>query len=218
MMLTVTEELFLLSLVEKKNRVTVSSSMELGYSLAGALLVELGLHGRLVFVDKDKLKVVDSQPLGIPWLDDLLEGMDKKGQAKKITYWISQYGASPKKLVKNLLASLQAKGILREEEKHLLWVIPYAEYSMQNGSAKYILKQTLRAAVLGGETPTSQVIILLSLLKASNMLDHVFTHDEYKAAVKQVDVLTAGEAFGQAVNQVMEEVMATITSVTMVAR
>jgi Golgi phosphoprotein 3 len=216
-MLTITEELFLLSLVEKKNSVAVPSSMELGYSLAGALLVELALNGRLVFVDKQKLKVVNGLPLGIAWLDDLLEQMLKKGQPKKTTYWISMLGASPKKLIQKLLASLQSKGVLNEEEKRFLWMIPYAEYSLQNASAKYTLKQQLRAVVLGGETATSQWVILLSLLKACNMLDHLFTRDEYKSAQKQVAALTAGEAFGQAVNEVMEEVMAAISAATLVA-
>ena len=216
-MLTVTEELFLLSLVEKKKSIAVSSSIELDYSLAGALLVELALNNYLVFADKQKLKVVNSQPLGIAWLDDLLEHMLKKGQPKKITYWISLYGANPKKLKHNLLASLQAKGILKDEEKRFFWVIPYAEYSLKNASAKYALKQKLRAVVLGGETATSHEIVLLSLLKASNMLDHLFTHDEFKSAVKQVAALTASEAFGQAVNDVMGEVMASMSAAVIVA-
>lgn len=216
-MLTLTEELFLLSMIEKKNSVSVPSSMELGYSLAGALLVELALNGRLVFVDKQKLMVVNGQSLGVAWLDDLLEKMLEKGQPKKITYWISIYGASPKKLKQSLLASLQTKGVLKEEEKRFLWVIPYAEYSLQNASAKYVLKQSLRAVVLGGEAATSQSIILLSLLNACDMLDHLFTRDEYKFAVKHVAAITAGEAFGQAVNEVMKEVMAAISAATMIA-
>ena len=216
-MLTLTEELFLLSMIETKNSVSVPNSMELGYSLAGALLVELALNSRLVFVDKQKLMVVNGQPLGVAWLDDLLEKMLEKGQPKKITYWISIYGASPKKLKQSLLASLQTKGVLKEEEKRFLWVIPYAEYSLQNASAKYVLKQNLRAVVLGGEAATSQSIILLSLLNACDMLDHLFTRDEYKFAVKHIAAISAVEAFGQAVNAVMKEVMAAIRAATMIA-
>ncbi len=105
-----------------------------------------------------------------------------------------------------MLGELIARGILREEEKKFLWVIPTLEYSQQDASVKYQRKQHLRDIVLGGQTPDQQSVALLSLLKAIDMLDHIFTLDEIKAAGKRVNEIIKDEAVGKAVVEILDSI------------
>ena len=131
---------------------------------------------------------------------------DDHGQPKtaKATHWISTLGGE--NLAKRVAKGLAAKGVLRAEEKRFLWVVPYEAYPQQDASAKYWVKQPLRAVVLGGEKPEPRTVVLLSLLKACSLLSLVFTKDERKAAEKKVEELVRGELFGEALGKTLEEI------------
>jgi golgi phosphoprotein 3 len=213
-MLTLTEELFLLSLRDKKDTVGLPYSAAMPYALAGAMLVELALAGK-VQLDKEKkvLPVGAPQWFQSPRLDDLLGMIHASEKPKKISHWINIVVGKNKKLEKELLAELIARGILKEEQKRILWVIPYTEYSQQDASVKYLRKQRLRDIVLGGQIADQQSIALLSLLKAIELLDNIFTQDEIKAAGPRVKEIIKDEAVGQSVIEILD----TITSAAVTA-
>jgi hypothetical protein len=206
-MLTLTEELFLLSLREKKDTVGLPYSSSLPYALAGAMLVELALSGK-VQLDKAKkvLPVGDPQPAANERLNELLSQIRQSARPKKITHWITIVAGKGKKLEKDLLAELIARDVLKKVEKKLLWVIPYTEYSQQDASAKYQRKQDLRDIVLAGKTPDPQSIALFSLLKAIDHLDFIFTLDEIKAASGRVNEIIKDEAVGEALIETLNTI------------
>jgi Golgi phosphoprotein 3 len=214
-MLTLSEELFLLSLREKKDSVAFSDRSELPYALAGALLFELYLDGK---VRLDGKKVV---PVGRPLasgelLTELLEKISAS-PPKKLAYWVETFGDKERKLRKAVVAGLVMKGILKEEEKTLLWVIPYTGYAEQDSSAKFALKQRLRAVVLGGQKADERTVALLSLGRAAGLLDHLFTRDEMRRASKVVEDLVRDDAVGQAVIETIEAINAAVMAAVMVA-
>ena len=206
-MLSLTEELFLLSLREKKDTVGLPYSAALPYALAGAMLVELALAGR-IRLNKEKrvVPIGELQPVDDPRLNDLLALIFEPGKPQKITHWIMVAAGKGKRLEKVMLAELISQGILREEEKKVLWVIPYMEYSQKDASAKYQRKQHLRDIVLAGQIPDQQAVALLSLMKAIDMLDHIFTLDEIKAAGKRVNEIVKDEAVGKAVIEILDTI------------
>jgi golgi phosphoprotein 3 len=206
-MLTLTEELFLLSLRDKKNTIGLPYSAAMPYALAGAMLVELTLAGQIQ-LDKDKkiLPIGGPQPVQNQRLNELLVMICASGKPKKITHWINIVVGKNKKLERELLTELIDRGLLREEEKRILWVIPYTEYSQQDASVKYLRKQHLRDIVLGGQTADQRSVALLSLLKAIELLDNIFTQDEIKAALGRVKEIIKDEAIGQSVIEVLDSI------------
>jgi Golgi phosphoprotein 3 len=223
-MLTLTQELLLLALREKKKTVELPGSSALPYALAGAMLVELVLAGKIQLEGNRKVvPVMVSQPDETPQpvenqrLNELADLIRRTPKPRKASYWILTTVRKAKKLVKNLLEELIASGVLKEEEKKVLWVIPYTytAYSQQDASAKYQRKQRLRDIVLGGQPVDPQSVALLSLMKAADLLDHLFTSDEMKAASSRVGEIVKDEAIGKAVIETLDTIsFATLAAIS----
>jgi len=208
-MLSLHEELFLLAIDDAKGKVAVHAQGILDYGLAGAILAGLALQGKLV-VREERLNLVDATPSENPILDQALEAIASSDRPRKATHWINVLAG--KKLPQQVTQELLSKGVLRVEEKRVVWVIPDPVYLQQDASAKFWLKERLRAMTLGGAKAEPASLALLSLLKACHLLSLVFTRDERKAAVGKVDGLVKGELFGDAVAMVLNEIEKAATS------
>lgn len=203
-MLSLPEELLLLSIDDDKGKITGSMMGLVGFGLAGAVLADLALKGKIQLDDKEKLALLDPTPVGSPVLDAVLEKMAAADRVHKATYWVNIL--TGKKLQKALFAQLVEKKVLMEQERRYLWVIPYTEYTEQDASAKFGLKQRLRSLVLAGGEIGAHDLALLSLMRACRFLNLLFTKDERKAASKKVAELVKNEVFGQAVSKTIAEI------------
>jgi hypothetical protein len=177
--------------------------MTLPYGLAGAMLAELVLRGKLTLGEKRRLVITDPTPSGIEVLDEALAKVAEATKPRPADVWINTL--SHKKYEKRIVASLIEKGVLTQEEKRLFWVIPYAVYPQQDASAKFWVKQRLRGTALAAEKPEPRTVILLNLLKACRMLVFVFTKDERKAASRTIDQLLQSDELGQVLGQAIIE-------------
>jgi len=224
-MLTLPQELFLLALHDEKGRIPGSVSMELHYSLGGAVLAELVLQGKVGLAEKKKLAVLNDGMLGE---DDLLnEGLERilaSKKPRKVSHWVSEFSDAIQKMEKRLANRLVELGILRKEEKRFLGVIPYEVYpehtqnaGVENATAKYHIKQHLRSVVLAGEAADAHTLALLGLVKVSDLLGFVFTRDELKIAGKKIEALTCDDVVGQAVQECLDATMAAVIAATTVA-
>lgn len=213
-MLTISEKLFLLSIDDGRGKVTSFVSSSLRYGLAGAVLAELALLGNVAVEDK-VLKLVDYSPIGNDLFDEVLIRISQEKRLHKPGFWVNVLAS--RKLQKQIAEQLEAKNILRIEEKRYFWVIPYELYPQQDASAKYWVKQQLRSVVLAGDRSQPDIVVLLSLLKACSLLNLVFTRDERKSAGKRVDALVKGEVFGDVVAETIEEIETAAAAATMAA-
>lgn len=210
-MLTLAEKLFLLSIDDVKGTVAVGIYGELYYGLAGGLLADLVLQGKLV-TEEDTITVSDKSPTGDDLLDETLEKIASAKKPHRTSHWISVLPS--KNLPARIAERLVVKDILRMEEKRYLWVIPFQAYPQQDASAKYWLKQHLRAVVLANEKADPRDVALLSLLKACSLSKMVFTKDERKWAQKKVEALMADEVFSPAVGEVLADIEAALVVAT----
>jgi golgi phosphoprotein 3 len=212
LMLIQSEKLLLLALEEKKGNVTSFTIGSLRYGLAGALLADLAMQGK-VRMAKNKLALVDATLTGDKILDEALGAIAADNEAHKVTRWIHTLG--DRKISHRIIDQLAEKGVLQREDKHFMWVIPYQGTNQLNASAKYLVKQQLRAMVLADEKPDPNAVVLLSLLKACRLLNLVFTRDERKAANQRVGELVKGEDFGKAVARTIAEIEAATAAAAM---
>ena len=208
-MLNLAEELFLVALDEDAGWIAAPALNTLRYGLAAALLADLALQGKIV-VEDQRVSVLDPTPVGDDLLDETLQRLVEAGRPRKAKYWLNALGF--RKLSKQVAEHLVKRGVLRTDEKRYLWVLPYAIYPQQDASAKYWIKQSLRAAALTNAAADRRSIVLLSLMKGCRLLTLVFTKDERKAAGKRVDELVKGEDFGDAVAQTLADIEAATTA------
>jgi Golgi phosphoprotein 3 len=193
-MLTLSEELFLLTMDEKKSSVTVSSVKALPTALVSTMLIELILCNKIQLDSNEKIIMVDSTSTDNKNLNRILNNIAETKKPKKLTFWAETFSSKPKNLRKELVSSLIEKKILKEKKDKLIWVIPFIDYSQADASAKFWRKRHLRAIVLAGEKIDPQSAALLSLIKACGLLDHIFTNDEMKYSRRRVQELVRDES------------------------
>lgn len=207
-MLILAEELFLLAINDAKGRIHGSAAPLLRYGLVGAVLADLALLGAIGLDHRGRLATVGPSPRADDILEDVFARIQAADRLHKASYWVNLLSDDSAVLQQRLAERLVTKGVLRQEKKRLLWVIPYTVYPQQNASAKYWVKQQLRAMVLADEQPQPRAVALLNLLSACELLGLVFTADEHKAARRRIVELSAGDAIATAVAETIEAIEA----------
>ena len=212
-MLTLYEELQLLSIHEDKGIFIGSTVDRLKPGLVWAILAELAITGKICSTNNHRLTVEDASPTNDPLLDDALATIQKSDKERKFAYWLSALYPKPEKLHKKVTKSLVQKGILTQEDDNLVWVIPSPLHPEINASAKYAVVQHLRAIVLAKQEASPREIAFLSLVSACDLLDLVFLRDERKVAIQHINELVVGEAMKDPLLETIQEIDSAIMAV-----
>ena len=109
------------------------------------------------------------------------------------------------------LARLVEKGVLKKEEKKILWVIPGRRYPMIQNQEEEEVRKRIRKVVVDGEVPSPRDVVIISLASACQLLRTVFTDADLLkyspriAEVAKMDLI--GQAVSKSVAEVQEAVM-----------
>jgi hypothetical protein len=211
-MLTLYEELLLLSIHEDKGIFIGSALDPLKPGLVGAVMAELALNGKIRTSNR-RLQLVDDSPTNDPILDGALTTLKDSEKERKFGYWINNLYSKPEKLRKQITASLIQKGWLMQEDDNLVWVIPSPLHPEVKASTKYSVIQHLRGIVLAKEEAHPREIAFLSLVSACGLLYLVFLRDERKVAMQYINELVVYEAMKDPNLETVQEIDSAITSV-----
>ncbi len=209
-MLSLPEKLFILAIDDDQGAIAASVKNKLRYGLAGAILSELAIMGKIV-AEEERVRVEDATPTGDSLCDQALTLIAAMKKPHKMGRLVNDLANEP--LFKRTAERLAEHNIITIEKKKFSWISPSVVYPQIDGSTKYWLKSKLRAITLAGEKPEAQDIALLSLLQACRLLRLVFTRDERKFAEKRVETLATGEVFGEAVADFLAEIEAAASAV-----
>jgi Golgi phosphoprotein 3 len=212
-MLTLYEELQLLSIHEEKGIFIGSAVDPLKPGLVGAILAELALTGKICLSNNRRLHLVDDSPTDDPVLDDAIAALKDSEKERKFGYWINTLSQKPEKLRKKITASLVQKGMLMQEDDNLVWVIPSPFHPEIKASTKYSVINHLRSIVLAKEDAHPREIAFLSLVSACGILDLVFLRDERKVASQYINELVVYEAMKDPNLETIQEIASAIASV-----
>lgn len=211
MELTLAEELLLLGLDDQTGEVILSVSTALPFGLAGALLLDLFNSNRIEIRD-DKVFVIDSTPTGNNLLDEALNMLSKSDKPEKVSYWIKHLNSSIDDMFEKIIKELVSKGILKRQEKKILWIIPVERFPTNDPIPEVLSRIGIRRIVLENEEPDNRTLALLSLIKASNLIDELFLKDERRQAANIIDDYIKNEKIGKVVSDINNEVTAIIAS------
>lgn len=209
-MLTLFEELLLLSIDEENGSPPPSIIDNLVFGMSGSVLAELAIRGKASVNESHRIELKDSTPTGDEVLDEALEQILASNQPRKVTYWIKHFGDEPKKMRQRLVERLEASGIVKQEDNRLTWVIPFAGSKDKNISAKFALKARIRKKVLAEEELDEHDLALLGLAKACNLLNLVFTKDERKLARRRIYELMVAKSLKNPQFQSIQEIQAAV--------
>ncbi len=173
----------------------VHQAAELRYGLAGAVLIELGMHGRLGR-DGRNLVVIDGRATGDALLDEALGHMRRSHKVRTPRAWLQQLTRIIYDLQERYLARLMRAGILRPEQIPSPWRFNHDRYPLLSPGRRYALAERLGQIVLAYAPPEPSEIALLRLLDACDLTTVLFSVPEHLlvrsrlAALRPTDPLT----------------------------
>jgi len=204
-MLSFAEEIFLLALDDREGSIKPLPVSALEYALPGALLMELAFLDK-VDIDLKSLQVVDNTPTGNALLDDVLRQIKMKSDPQPTSYWLSFFAGQAKQIQERVLAQLISKGILKTEDKKILWVFKTRRYPMIDNHEIKEVTARLRELILGDEIPDPREAILVSLVDACRLFDDLFSAEEYDRVQPRIKALAKLDLIGQEIAKSIREI------------
>ena len=204
-MLSFAEEIFLFALDDREGSIKPLPVSALEYALPGALLMELAFLNK-IDIDLKCLQVVDAKPTGNALLDNVLRQIEMKGESQPTSYWLSFFAGQAKQIQERVLAQLIAKGILKTEDKKILWVFKTRRYPMIDNHEIKEVTARLRELILGDEIPNPREAVLVSLVDACRLFDDLFSAEEYDRVQPRIKALAKLDLIGQEITKSIREI------------
>jgi hypothetical protein len=166
------EEIVLLSLDDTTGAHLPLMPQALGYGLAGAVLADLELAGRIATQTKC-VEVLDAAPTGNPLLDPWLHQIAADKKCHPIAHWLQTLSDEKGAIEQAALDHLIERGVLKRQDKKILWVIGLRRYPTIHNEERVEVKTRLDQLIQGDEQPTHFDATLISLLSGCYLLSEV---------------------------------------------
>ena len=203
MVLTFAEEILLLALDDETGRFVRMGTQGLGYPLAGAVLMDLALRGK-IDTDLEKLVIIDSSPTGEPLLDGPLARIAAETEQLSAREWIGRLLPEAEVVEEAVLSRLVERGILRREEKRILWVFKERRYPMIDDTEEKEVKRRLVDLLLSDEIPSPRDVALIALVDACDLLGAVLSAREVERVGPRVEQIRKLDLIGQAMTAAVQ--------------
>ncbi|MEH0970009.1 GPP34 family phosphoprotein [Micromonospora sp. CPCC 205546] len=188
----------------------------LGYGLAGALLLELALAGRVEIVD-DRLVVTDPTPVGQRQLDDALSRIAADEKRRKPGDWISRLA---KDLPEQVLDGLVTAGVLRRDSDKVLWFFPRTRYPSSTGAEPAVetqARQRMVAAIAADGPVDARTAALIGLARAVGLDRKLFAELPKQHVKRRLTEIAADDWASAATRKAIEETQAAVLMATTTA-
>jgi hypothetical protein len=185
------------------------SSPGFGYALAGALLVELALAGRVV-VEDGRVRVVDRGRTGHVLVDDALARIAEQERPRKPKDWVVGLA---KGLPHRVLDGLVDAGILARERDKVLWVFTSIRYPLLGGAeapAESEVRARLDRAIRSSGPVEPRTAALLALVRATKFERRTFPEVPRDQVRTRLDEVGNADWAAAAVKRAIEEMQAAI--------
>lgn len=212
--LSIAEEFYLLALDDCKGVIYLPATSVLDYALAAALLMELALCDR-IDTDQTSMKLISGTPTGNPLLDDALRDLHQNVEPRPTSFWLGQLAKQEKCIGERVLASLIRKGILKQENKRILWVFEVRRYPLIDDRKIKEVRTRLRELILGDDIPGPRDVVLISLGNTCRLLDRLFTSEELERVQARIAALARLDLIGRATANVIQEIERDMALITM---
>jgi hypothetical protein len=191
---TLPEELLLFAYDDVTGR-PLRNSTNVSYGLAGAVLVELDLAGRITVLD-GRLSVLDRAPVGDPVLDAALERIVSVAKPRKPEWFVVRLQS---RLRDKVLTRLVERGVLRMERTPVLRVFSVRRYPMVDGGIKSAARAQLERVVVHNGLPDARTAALATLLQACGLARPIFPELSRKQLKSRMGQLGEGQWASDAV-------------------
>ena len=214
--LTFVEEILLLLLDADSGAMKRVAPNVMELLLAGAILMDLALRGRLD-CDLQRLVVVDSTPVGEEILDGPLAEIAEAADEADARTWVVRLSARSKQVQEAALARLVERGILRVEDRSFLWVFGSRRYPMVDDREEREVKLRILDVLLSDRIPAPRDVALICLADASNAFQVILSAQELRHAAARIELVRGFDLIGQAMGRAIQKSVQDIAAATATA-
>jgi len=201
--LTLTEDLVLLALDDHSGRILPVDDIGYRHALAGAVLLDLALLGRLENRD-GAVRVSDRTNTGEDLLDRWRETIEAEEEPLELRVWIARLALASEQIETAALSSLVDRGILEKQETNFLWVFETRRYPMLDGAEEKEVKRRICDVLLSDEEPSQADAILVGLVDDARLLPHILSDAETRESARRVAQVRDLDVIGKEVAAVIE--------------
>lgn len=209
----IAEDLLLLAFDDEKGKAADGVS-NLGYALAGALLIDLAMRDRVDVTGEGdeggkpgRLVVRDATPTGLQVLDDALSKVAKY-EGRKPKDAVSPLSGNQLEL--RLLTGLAERGVLRQEKGKVLGLFPTTRWPAEDSRHEERTRADLDRVLLHGEAPDERTGALIALLTGMGAVKHVIPSEDPDALEARAKEIAEGNWAGDAMRKAVEEITAAV--------
>ena len=209
--LTLPEELVLLALDDDSGGWIPVPAFSLEIALGAAVIMELMLAGR-VSIQAEQLRLNDSAPLQHPVLDAALADIAADATPRPASAWMSRLGSSESDLSARVVARLVARGILRSEERRLLWAFKTRTYPAASGIEEREVKARLLHLLYSDEAPDQRDALLVGLLRATRLIEQLVGEREHRQLAGRIEAIAEREEITRAMRRTLDDLQILMTT------
>ncbi len=205
--ITVLEEFLLLALDDAAGQFYPLARSTFDCASAGAALMDLTLRQR---IDNDlkEMFVTDATPTGNPLLDPVLQQMAMAPvlSPKPIAHWLRTFAAEGEALREQALRHLEALGILKREDKKILWMFGARRYPLIHQEEQREAKLRVIGVILRADIPAPHDIMLVALAHACGLFRYLLSDHDMASAGPRIEQVARMDLVGQAVARATTEI------------
>ena len=116
-----------------------------------------------------------------------------------VAHWLSVLADRQREIEQPALDRLIERGILKRQDKKILWVIGMRRYPTVDGHERTEVRTRLGQLILGDDIPDPRDAILISLLRGCWLTDKIFEGPEFAAREQRLATLAKMDLVGREV-------------------
>ena len=201
-MLRSAEELLLLLIDEKRGGLIPTPEWTLACTLAGAILMDLALEGR-IDTDPERLVLLDATPTGDALLDPVLADVAGRGETRDAQFWVEQIAERGEEIRERALASLEAHAAIEVQEDGFLSLQPSLTHARRYPSLEQESREDVRLRVMrvlfSHDIPEPRDIAVISLADACGAFERLLSPAEMEQVKERIALVSRMDLIGRSV-------------------
>ncbi|MFM8764042.1 MAG: GOLPH3/VPS74 family protein, partial [Spartobacteria bacterium] len=143
--------------------------------------------------------VLNATPTGNPLLDPWLQRIAASEKCHSIAYWLLVLSDEKRDIEKAALEHLIERGILKRQDKKILWVIGLRRYPTVHNEERIEVKTRLSRLIQGEDMPTHFDATLISLLRGCYLISEVFGPELLDGRSARIEAIADADPVGREV-------------------
>ena len=211
MNITIVEKILLLLLDDEKGTLPPVPQLTLHFVLAGAVLMELAMRGK-IDTDDENILVVDKSAAGEEILDSTLALIASEPENREINFWINKIADDGAELTELGFKRLVEREVLEVNEKHYFWIVKTQTYPIVDDSPERRVKLRIMNILYGDEEPEQKDIVIICLMDACDMFRTILGPTELSKVRARIDEVAQLDEIGQITTKLVRDIQVALVA------